>query len=95
MAKILIITDTPIEREINTSNYGLVETMSTRIDIMYVGLEDVYEGRVGKIKGHRADLVLVPKTLVDMPEIYKPLRETLIGVTVGDSSKIIHYENTY
>lgn len=95
MAKILIITDTPIEREINTTSHGIVNTMSTQVDVTYVGLHDVNSGWVNKLKGQRADIVLVPETLKAMPEIHGPLRDSLIAVVQGMSSKIVYYENSY
>lgn len=95
MAKILIITDTPIERSVNTSAMGIVNTMSTQVEVVFIEPKDIANGWVNKLRGIRADLVLIPETLKLMEEIHKPLLDSLVGATEGDWSKVIYYENKY
>jgi hypothetical protein len=86
--KIIIVSDSPITHGQYNSGFGIIETLSTTVQVMFAG--DIHE-KPHSTRGVRADIVMVPRTLEEMDDIYASVMHFAKLAVAGHGGEVRHY----
>ena len=86
--KIIIVSDSPIAHEKSASESGIIETLSTTVQVIFAG--DIHE-KPYSTRGVHADIVMVPRTLEEMDDIYASVMHFAKLAVAGHGGEVRHY----
>jgi hypothetical protein len=93
--KLLVITDYPITSVDYMPNWAYdmasVEAGPNRVSVVFAG--DLLKN--GTIPGMEYSMVLMPKSIKPIEEVYEPVRKIVMPMVCMEATRIIEYENSH